>query len=537
MTQTEVERRKPAEPASGTKTGLKRELGLWSLVGLGVGGIIGSGVFALAGVMGQVAGPSFILAVILVGGIASLLAIIYAELGSAFPISGGPYSIPRMALGDGTGFVMGWGYFLYAFIGTAAIIDIFIGYAGFYIPGLANGFTLTPLGIGIAVVALWVFTAINYFGIKWGGLFGIVTTIGKLAPLLIFAVVGLSLINFSNFSPFFTFGWSGIALAMAFEFWAFTGFEAVVIPSEEVKSPSRTIPRAMLITMGVVIGVYVLISVAFTGLINWSGLGLSAGNWGGLGTTTPLADVSKAAGFAILAAVVTIGAIFSTAGAGGNWVLFQARIPHAMARDGLFWNKMGKVHSKYGTPFLALIFASALTMVIQILIPNFPSVALLASITTLIPYAAAAVALPVLRRTKPNAARPFKVPAAFAFSAAGFVLASLLIYWASWPWTLIGGVLTLIGFPLFLLLKNHKLEVQRNLWVLAYIIGLMTISLLGDTNFVFQNFLPISPLGIITMPYDMIVVVAFSLAIFIWAYVSNVRVKEEKQVPIKQIEP
>ena len=529
MTQAEV-RRKSDETTSKTKVGLKRELGLWSLVSLGVGGIIGSGAFALAGVMGQVAGPSFILAVVLVGGIATILALIYAELGSAFPISGGPYSIPRIALGNETGFVMGWGYFLYAFIGTAAIIDIFVGYAGFYIPGLANGFTLTPLGITISVVALGAFTAINYFGIKWGGIFGIVTTIGKLAPLIIFAIVGLSLINFSNFSPFFTFGWSGIALAMAFEFWAFTGFEAVVIPSEEVKNPSKTIPRAMLITMGVVIGVYVLISVSFTGLINWSGLGLNPGDWAGLGTSTPLADVSKAAGLGILAAVVTIGAILSTSGAGGDWVLFQARIPYAMAKDGLFWRPMGKIHSKYGTPYLALIFASALTMIIQILIPNFPSVALLASITTLIPYAAAAVALPVLRNTKPTIARPFKIPFAFALSAAAFVLASLLIYWASWPWTLVGGVLTLIGFPLFLLLKNHRLEMKRNLWVVAYIVGLMSISLLGDTNFVFSNFLPISPLGLIKMPYDIGVVSAFSVLVFIWAYISNVGAERKEKL-------
>ena len=122
-------------------------------------------------------------------------------------------------------------------------------------------------------------------------------------------------------------------------------------------------------------------------MINWSGLGIAPGNWNAIGgLSSPLSDVSKGAGFAILAAVVTIGAIISTAGAGGDWVLFQARIPYAMAKDGLFWSPMGRVHKKYGTPFLALIFASVLTMAIQILIPNFPSVALLALITTLIPY-------------------------------------------------------------------------------------------------------------------------------------------------------
>src|SRR5579862_7785003 len=364
MAQIDLKEKKP-DSDSKTKPNLKRELGLFSLVSFGVGGIIGSGVFGLPAIMGSVAGPSFILAVMLVGLVATILAIIYAELGSAFPTSGGPYSIPRRALGDGAGFVVGWGYFLYAFIGTAAIIDIFVTYLGFYVPGLANGQTLTPLGIAIAVGALWAFTAINYFEIKWGGLFGIVTTIGKLLPLAIFAIVGITLMNPGNFSPFFAFGWSGVSLAMAFEFWAFTGFEGVVIPSEEVKNPSKTIPRAMLITMGIVIATYVAISIAFTGLINWSGLGISPGNWAAIGgLSSPLADVSKGAGFAILAAVVTIGAIISTAGAGGDWVLFQARIPYAMAKDGLFWSPMAKVHNKYGTPFVALIFASVLTMVI-----------------------------------------------------------------------------------------------------------------------------------------------------------------------------
>jgi len=514
------------EEQKAEKAGLKRELGLFSLVALGVGGIIGSGVFGLPAIMGSVAGPSFILAVMLVGLVATLLAIIYAELGSAFPTSGGPYSIPRVALGDGAGFVIGWGYFLYAFIGTAAIIDIFVTYLGFYIPGLANGPTLTPVGIGIAVAALWAFTAINYFEIKWGGLFGIVTTIGKLLPLAIFAIVGITLLNPGNFSPFFAFGWSGVSLAMAFEFWAFTGFEGVVIPSEEVKNPSKTIPRAMLITMGIVIATYVAISIAFTGLINWSGLGITPGNWNAIGgLSSPLSDVSKGAGLAILAAVVTIGAIISTAGAGGDWVLFQARIPYAMAKDGLFWNRMGQVHKKYGTPFVALIFASVLTMVVQILIPNFPSVALLASITTLIPYAAAAVSLPILRKTHPATPRPFKLPFGTLLAGIGFVLSSLLIYWASWPWTFVGGILTLIAFPMFLLLKNHKLELTRHLWLLVYIAGLVVISLLGDTNFVLDNFLPVGPQGMIPIPYDAMVVTAFSIGIFVWAYYSNVRAK------------
>lgn len=167
-------------------------------------------------VMGSVTGPALILAVILTGIITTFLAIAYAELESAFPRTGGPYSLPRLALDDFGGFVLGWGYFLYAFIGTAAIIDIFITYLGFYVPGLAVGETLTPLGIAIAVVALWIFTAINILGVKWGGLYSVVTTVGKIIPLLIFALVGLFFLDLGNFAPFFPFGFTGVTLAMAF---------------------------------------------------------------------------------------------------------------------------------------------------------------------------------------------------------------------------------------------------------------------------------------------------------------------------------
>jgi amino acid transporter len=515
------------------KVSLKRDLGLFTLVSLGVGSIIGSGMFAMPAVMGSVAGPALILAVILTGIVTTFLAIAYAELGSAFPLTGGPYSLPRLALGDYGGFVMGWGYFLYAFIGTAAIIDIFIVYLGFYVPGLAVGETLTPLGIAIAVIALWIFTAINIFGVKWGGLYSVITTIGKIIPLLIFAGVGLAFLNFSNFTPFLPYGLTGITLAMAFEFWAFTGFESIVVPTEEVKDPGHTIPRAMLLTMGIVIGVYIFISYSFTGMINWSGLGITPGDWGSIGNlSSPFSNIASALSLPILAAIITIGAIISTAGAGGDWVLLQGRIPFAMAEDNLWWAPMKRVHPKYGTPYLALIFASILTMIIQIAIPSFPPVALLASITALVPYAAAAMSVPILRKTKPDAPRPFKLPAPKIITGLGFIFATLLIYWASWPWTLIGGILMLLGFPLFLLARTKNLQFGKTAWIAVYIVGIIIVSYLGDTNFIYENFLPIGPQGILVMPWDMLVLTIFAIIMFYWAYVSNTRL--EKTVTAKK---
>ena len=425
-------------------------------------------------------------------------------------------------MGDSGGFVIGWGYFLYAFTGTAAIIDIMVTYAGFYIPGLAVGLTLTNAGVVLAVLATIIFTVINVVGVKWGTIFGIVTTVAKLVPLLLFGLVGLIYLHPSNFTPFMPFGWTGIAFAMAFGFFSFTGFEAVVIPTGEVKSPGRTIPRAMMITVAIVIAVYILIAVAFTGLVNWSALGLKTGDWASISNlSSPLSNVASAAGFAVLAAVVTGGAIISTIGAGGDWVLFQGRMPYAMAEDHLFWGNMNKVSSKYATPYISIIFAAVLTIITQILVPSFPDVVLIASITTLIPYAAAAVSLPILRKNRPTVSRPFRLPAVWLMAALGFIFSTMLIYWASWPWTLVGAAATLIGFPLYLTLGKHDIHLKRQAWLIVYTIGIVVVSLLGDTNFVYQNFLPIGPMGIIPVPYDFVVLVIFSLAMFVWAYKAN----------------
>jgi len=504
---------------------LKKELGLLTLTGVGVGGMIGSGIFSLPAVMASITGPSFLYALLLTGILVTFLALPYTELGSAFPITGGPYALPRLAFGDFGGFTMGWAYFLYAFIGTAAIIDIFVTYLNYYIPGLAVGLTLTPTGIALAVMFLWIWTAMNILGVKWGGLYAIVTTFGKLIPLLLFAGIGLMFLNFGNFSNQFPFGFTGIGLAMSLGFFSFTGFEAVVIPSGEVKNPGRNIPLAMILTVGIVTAVYMFVSIAFTGMINWAGLGLKVGDWASIGNlSSPLANVGGALGLPILAAVAIVGAVISTGGCGGDWVLLQGRIPFAMAADKLFFKSMGTVDEKRGTPVKALIFASALTMIIQILIPNFPSAALVASITTLVPYAAAALALPVLRKNRPEANRPVKVPLALVVAVVGFVGASIFVYWAAWPWTLVGAILMALGAPLFYLFKRPIAgEIKRTAWIWVYLVGLAVISYIGDPFFTFDNFLPVGPQGLIHYPYDTIVVAGFSLIIFGWAYKSSIK--------------
>jgi amino acid transporter len=506
------------------KKALKKEIGLFTLVCLGVGSIIGSGIFVLPAVMGQFAGPGLILGILLSGVITIFLGLAYAELGAAFPITGGPYSLPRLALGDFGGFVMGWGYFIYLFVGTAGVIDIFVVYLGYYVPGLAIGATLTPMGILLAVIALWIFTLINILGVKWGGLYAVVTTIGKLIPLLIFVLVGLAFLRGENFVPFIPYGFGGVILSIPLFFWSYTGFEAIVVPSEEVKKPSFTIPMSMILTILICIAVYMVIAIAFVGMIDWKGLGLNFKDWVAVGKiSSPLSDVAQAINLKWLAAIVVVGAIIATAGSGGSWVLIQGRMPFAMAEDKLFWSPMGKVNAKWGTPVPSLIFTSVLTTIILIAIPNFPSVALISALTVIVPYSAAVLALIILRVTKPNVKRPFKLPVAKAFTLVAFVLSTYLMYWATWPWTLIGVGLMLTGYPAYLLVRRHSFEFKRNLWILIYLLAVLLVSFLGDSHFVYNNFLKIAPLNVLTMPYDLIVLTIIGVVIYFWAYKVNIK--------------
>lgn len=500
---------------------LKKHIGFYTLIGIGVGSMIGSGIFALPAAMAAVAGPGLILSIFLAGIFTLFLALSYAELGSAFPITGGPYAYPKMTMGNLCGFLMGWGYYLYLFIGTAAIIDIFIVYLGFYFPGLANGQVLTPLGVSIGVIFLWIVTFINILGVRWGGLYSLVTTIGKLVSLLLFGLLGSVLISKKNFTPFLPFSFTGVTLGMTIFFWSYTGFETMVIPCDEVKNPRRTIPLSMFITMFITIITYVFIAFVFVGIINWKDLGLSPFDWKGLERIpSPLSTVASVRGFPIMAGIAMIGALIATAGAGGNWVLIQGRMPYAMAKDHMFPPFFRKIFPTFGTPALSILMSSLFTTIIMIVIPDFPAVSLIASVTAIVPYAGAMLSVPILRYTSPKTQRHFKLPFHFAWTLIGFVLSTWLIYWATWPWTLIGVVLILISYPLYLF-TGKKIQFFRTLWLVVYLIGVCVISLIGDPAFEFNNFLDIRPLGLLPMPIDLIILAIFAIVIYIWAYNVN----------------
>jgi basic amino acid/polyamine antiporter, APA family len=382
-------------PSSAPK--LKRTMGLWMATALVIGNMIGSGVFLLPSSLAGAAGPASIIAWIFTGAGALLLALVFSRLGRTFPRTGGPYAYARRAFGDFIGFQTAWGYWIAAWAGNAAIVTAFVGYLAVFWGGLGNGGIDAAL-VGIAVI--WVVTLINILGVREGGVVQVVTTVLKFVPIAVIGIIGLFFIDSDSLTPFAPHGtWSAISAAAPLTLWAFIGLESATVVAEEVKDPERNIPRATIIGTSVTTVVYILATIAIMGVV-------AAG---------PLADSS--APFALAAGkmfggswdkVIAVVAMISTFGALNGWVLLQGRVPLAAAEDGLFPEQFAKVHGERKTPVFGLVVSSVLITGLMLmnytkgLVDAFTFVLLLATLTTLVPYAYSAAAQAYLYVTEPE---------------------------------------------------------------------------------------------------------------------------------------
>ena len=236
-----------APTAPEAKPRLKRSIGLWMATALVVGNMVGSGIFTLPAVLSGEAGPASIVALAFTGVGAMLLALVFANLGRAYPKTGGPYHYARRAFGDFVGFQTAWAYWIAAWVGNAAIAVAFAGYLGVFWGDVNTKHWVAALA---AVAAVWFFTLVNIVGARETGWAQVVTTVLKFVPLAVIGIVGLFYIKSGNFTPFTPvkggFDWH-INAAATLALWAFIGLESATVPAEEVKDPERTIPRATML--------------------------------------------------------------------------------------------------------------------------------------------------------------------------------------------------------------------------------------------------------------------------------------------------
>jgi len=439
----------PPEPGTAPpQRKLKRSMGLWMATALVVGNMIGSGVFLLPASLASVAGPISLVGWLFTGIGAMLLALVFARLGGAFPRTGGPYAYARRAFGDFVGFQTAWGYWIAVWAGNAAIAVAFVGYLAVFWPKAG---TSELLGAVVAVSVIWLLTAVNVLGARTSGQVQVVTTVLKFVPLAVIGIVGLFFLDADNLTPFSPHGTgSAISAAAPLTLWAFIGLESATVPAEEVRDPERTIPRATMIGTGVTTLVYILATVAIMGVIPTSELA---------GSTSPFADAAGQMFGGGWDKVIAVVAMVSTFGALNGWILLQGRVPLAAAEDGLFPAPFARVHGKRRTPVFGLVVSSVLVTGLVFmnytkgLVDAFTFVILLATLTTLVPYAYSAAAQAYLYFTEPETFSGGHMLRDTAIAALAFAYSVWAITGAGQDIIAKGFVLLLAGVPVYVGLK------------------------------------------------------------------------------------
>lgn len=401
--------------------GLVRGLGPIAAIALVAGNIIGSGIYVVPGKLAQTLGPASLLAWILTAAGYFCLLCVFADLGGAYPVSGGPQTFVQRAFGELAGFEASYLYWLSAVIGNAAFATGFVGYLAVFFPGTGEGW-----GAFLAAQALlWTFTGINLLGVEAGGRVQVVATVLKTLPLFVLSAALLSQGTTENLQPFAPHGYAPLWAAFPLIAWLFLGAESVTVPAEEIRGAGPTIRRAAYIGFGLATVVYMTVALALS-------LGLPAGTIAGSGS--PLAVAAGAVFGPWGSAFVTVAALISIAGVLNGWLLVAGRLPYAAAREGLAPRWLGKLHPSTGAPVAALILSSVLSSVLLLrffsktLLDTYEFVANASTATALVAIAACCVAELVLLRREPerfSAAQRRRGPVT---AVAGFLAVGVLIY-------------------------------------------------------------------------------------------------------------
>ncbi|MFQ6082415.1 MAG: amino acid permease [Candidatus Aminicenantia bacterium] len=396
------------------RTTLSRDMGLLSATLIGVGAMIGAGIFVLTGMAAGAAGPGLILAFILNGIVTLCTAMAYAELGSSFHDAGGGYLWVKEGLPQPNGFLSGW---ISWFAHMVACSVYSLGFGAYFahvikesqisIPGL-NPSQLIKL---LSVTIILIFSYVNFRGASETGLAGGIITGFKIIILGLFIAFGLSKIigkpaSLEHFSPFLPNGFSGIFIAMGLTFIAFEGYEIIAQCSEEVKNPKKNIPRAIFYSLAIVVPIYLLVAFVAIGAISGEGVP----TWQYLGFKKEVAIVEAARQLMPYGAfILLIGGLFSTVSALNATIYSSSRVSFAMGRDYNLPKLFGNIHKKRKTPHWAILISTLFISGMALLLP-IEDVASAADIMFLLLFLLVNIALINLRRTRPDLDRGFKVP-------------------------------------------------------------------------------------------------------------------------------
>jgi amino acid transporter len=505
--------------------GFKREIGLVGATWASETSLIGSGWLLGSFAAANLIGGSAIIAWILGAIAAILLAVVHAELGGMYPVSGGTARFPHLAYGPGAG--ISFGFFSWLQAVTVPPIEAFavIHYLGYKWHAVYNANTgnVTHLGFILEIVLMAIFTALNFLPMRIYGPFYTIVTWWKVAIPVLTIIILFTKFNSANLTVgggFFPtgVGWKDVfgSLPVASVVFAYLGFEQADQLAGEVKNPQRNLPLAIILSILIAAAIYILLQVVFLGGTPHSAI--PAGGWLHVPQTAsiavaPFAAVTALAGFGWLSAILRVDAVISPAGTGAIYVTSTSRISYGLSRNRYFPSLFGHV-DKRGIPWFGMIVAFVAGILFTFPFPSWHSLVVLVTSASVLMYAGAPLSMGALRRNLPAADRPFKLPLAVVISPLAFIVASLIIYWSGFEtlWKL--GVAIVLGYIVIGMYTADregmpKINWGRSAWIGAYLLGMGLISWVGAYG-------PDNT-GRLHYPYDILVVALFSLAIYFWA--------------------
>ncbi|MGH7711944.1 MAG: amino acid permease [Gemmatimonadaceae bacterium] len=405
---------------------LRRSLGPWNLTTLGIGSIIGTGIFVLTGTAASMhAGPALIISMVIAAVACAFAGLCYAELAAMIPVSGSAYTYAYATFGELIAWIIGWDLILeYALSGAT----VAIGWSGYFVsflrtvgidfpaalasaPGvlttLPNGDIITGFfNVPAAAIVLAV-SGLLTLGIRESANTNSVLVMIKSMVLVVFVVAGVSYINRDNLTPlippnsgtFGEFGWSGVLRGSAIIFFAYIGFDAVSTAAQEAKRPQRDLPLGILLSLAICTVLYIAVAIVLMGIVHYDRLDVP----------DPLAVGIDATGLTWLSPVIKTAALFGLFSTMLVQLLGQSRIFFSMSRDGLLPKLFSRVHPRFRTPHLSTMITGSAMAVAAGLLP-LTTLGQLVSMGTLLAFVLVCIGIIILRRTAPDLARPFRTP-------------------------------------------------------------------------------------------------------------------------------
>lgn len=388
---------------------LKRSLGSKELVIMGIGAIVGAGIFIVTGVASATSGPALVLSFIIAGIACGFTALCYAEMASLISVTGGVYTYVHVTMGEFWAWMIGWAL-IFEYLLSASAIAIswssyttgFLSSMGLALPEIITSSPLTGSGL-INLPALLIIatlTGVLILGAKESIRINTAIVFIKLAVILLFIIVGAQFINPANYNPFAPNGFSGIFQGAALVFFAYIGFDAVASATEETKNPQKALPIGIIGSLIFCSILYIVVTIVLNGMAPFSLFG---------GSSAPIQLALEYVGVNWAMAIITVGAIAGLTTVLLTMLFGQTRIFYSMSRDGLLPGIFSKVHTNFHSPVMSIVIVGAIGSIIASFFP-FNAIVELVNIGTLIGFIFLAVSLILLRRQHPDIPRKFKCP-------------------------------------------------------------------------------------------------------------------------------